>query len=902
MADKTNIQKRFSSDPDRYYKVRLFEEQGFTRTACAECGRFFWALDGREKCPDHSDDVYSFIGDPPTSKRFDYSESWVQIADFFKKNNHTQIGRYPVVCRWRDDLYFTIASIVDFQRKAGSKITFEFPANPLIVPQTCLRFKDMENVGATGKHFSSFCMVGQHSIADSNGYWKDECIDLDYSLLTGPFGIKKEEVVFVEDVWEGGGSFGSSLEYFVRGLELGNAVFTEFQGSVESPSTLDKRIIDMGAGLERFAWITMGTPTAYDCCFGPSIAKLLDSAGCDLQDPKLVLYFTGIAKNIDKVGLAQARKIAVANAGLDPNMLQKTISPMEDAYTVADHIRTLVFAISDGALPSNVGGGYNLRMILRRAVAAAGRIGIGRDFSWLVDAHVEYLSKTYPELVKTREDVKKILDIETGRYDQSMERMGKIVHAIKSEPTTKDLVQMYESDGITPDYLLDAGAIKDIPDDFYSKLSELHQSRKPESAAFMQDFDGIAETNLLYYTNEAQNAEFEAKVIKVMDKCIVLDRTNFYARGGGQEPDFGVIDGCSVTNVVKHGGVVVHTLDGKIPKDKTVKCRVDMTRRKNISTHHTCTHILNASARKILGSWVWQHSAFKDDGHARLDITHHSALTDAEVARIEMEANSVIRENLQVSVSELERGDAEQKYGFRIYQGGVVPVKAVRIIKIGDVDVEACGGTHILRTGDAGLLKIVRTDRIQDGVVRLEFLAGSRAVEYVQKQDSAISEISTSLGADKNKIVESVAKSQDDAESSRRRLKHLMRRTREYVANSAIKEAERAGSVLFYSVTDGEMDTDYHITVGEAAAKLEPKMVYCALVTAASQSVKIAVYCGKEARKIVGAGAIVKEMSKILGGSGGGSDAFAQGGGKDSSKSAEAISAARKLASGKNSV
>ena len=136
MADKASIQKRFSADPDRYYKVKLFEEQGFTRTACAECGRFFWALDGRKKCPDHSDDIYSFIGDPPTSKRFDYSEAWVQIADFFKKNGHAQIGRYPVVCRWRDDLYFTIASIVDFQRKAGSKITFEFPSNPLVVPHS----------------------------------------------------------------------------------------------------------------------------------------------------------------------------------------------------------------------------------------------------------------------------------------------------------------------------------------------------------------------------------------------------------------------------------------------------------------------------------------------------------------------------------------------------------------------------------------------------------------------------------------------------------------------------------------------------------------------------------------------------------------------------------------------
>ena len=649
----------------------------------------------------------------------------------------------------------------------------------------------------------------------------------------------------------------------MRGLELGNAVFTEFQGSIDSPITLDKRIIDMGAGLERFSWITMGTPTAYDCCFGPSITKLLDGIGCDLQDPKLVAYFTGIAKNIDKVGLGEARKIAVLQAGLDPNRLQKTIAPIEDAYTVADHIRTLVFAISDGALPSNVGGGYNLRMILRRAVAAAARIGIGRDFSWLVDAHTEYLSKTYPELVQTREDVKKILAIETGRYDQSMERMEKIARSIKSEPSTKDLVRMYESDGITPDYLLDAGVIKDIPEDFYSKLSDLHQSRKPESAVSLKDFDGIAETELIYYTDKADDAEFEAKVIKVIGNDVVLDRTNFYARGGGQEPDFGVMDGCNVTDVVKHGRIVIHTLDGKIPEQgKTVKCRVDMARRKNITAHHTCTHILNASARKILGSWVWQHSAFKDDGHARLDITHHSALSDAEVAQIEMEANSVIRENLKVSINELERGDAEQKYGFRIYQGGVVPVNAVRIVKIGDVDVEACGGTHVSRTGDAGLLKIVRTDRIQDGVVRVEFLAGIRALEYVQKQEGAISEISASLGADRHKITESVAKSQDDAESARRRLKHLMRRTREHVAGMAVKEAEQAGDVLFYSVTDDEMDADYHIAVGESAAKLEPRIVYCALVTAAGKSVKIAVCCGKDARKIIGAGTIVKEMSK----------------------------------------
>ncbi|MGH1520866.1 MAG: alanine--tRNA ligase-related protein, partial [Nitrosopumilus sp.] len=129
--DKKEILKEFSSDPDRYYKVKLFEEQGFTRKACIKCGRFFWTLDSeRNLCPDDGNDTYSFIGDPPTSKRFDYTQAWKQVEEFFVKNNHTSVSRYPVVCRWRDDLYFTIASIVDFQRVMGSKVVFEFPANP----------------------------------------------------------------------------------------------------------------------------------------------------------------------------------------------------------------------------------------------------------------------------------------------------------------------------------------------------------------------------------------------------------------------------------------------------------------------------------------------------------------------------------------------------------------------------------------------------------------------------------------------------------------------------------------------------------------------------------------------------------------------------------------------------
>ena len=336
-------------------------------------------------------------------KRFDYTQSWKEVESFFVKNNHTSINRYPVVCRWRDDLYFTIASIVDFQRVMGSKVVFEFPANPLVVPQTCLRFKDLENVGVTGRHFSSFCMIGQHSIPNDNGYWKDECVNLDFNLLTQQFGIDKKEITFVEDVWEGGGSFGSSLEYFVRGLELGNAVFTEFQGDLSDYKTLDQRIIDMGAGLERFAWITMGTPTAYDCCFGPITEKLIEQAGIDTNSSVLTPYFTEIAKNLELYeDLTQVRKNAIKTTGLTDEQINRIITPLEGIYLIIDHIRTLIFAISDGALPSNVGGGYNLRIMLRRIVSTMDRMKLKFDLNEIIDIQIDYLKNTYPELEETR--------------------------------------------------------------------------------------------------------------------------------------------------------------------------------------------------------------------------------------------------------------------------------------------------------------------------------------------------------------------------------------------------------------------------------------------------------------------------------------------------------------------
>jgi len=896
--DKKEILSKFSAEPERYYKVKLFDNEGFERKSCATCKRFYWTVDeNRVNCPDHSDDTYSFIGNPPTKKRFDYTQAWKEVESFFVKNGHTSVNRYPVVCRWRDDLYFTIASIVDFQRVMGSKVVFEFPANPLVVPQTCLRFKDLENVGVTGRHFSSFCMIGQHSIPNSDGYWKDQCVDLDYRLMTEQFGVDKKEVVFVEDVWEGGGSFGSSLEFFVNGLELGNAVFTEFQGDLSNYKTLDQQIIDMGAGLERFAWLTMGTPTAYDCCFGPITDNLLQKVGIDTKNDLLVAYFTKIAKHLEQFSdLSEVRKHAIKSAGLTNDQVNKIITPLEGIYLIIDHVRTLIFAISDGALPSNVGGGYNLRMILRRIISTMDRLSLKFDINEMIDTQIDYLKNTYPELERTREDIKTIIGIESGRYDNSKLRMEKIVSKLEQKPTVDDLIRLYESDGVTPDYLKEMKVISDIPSTFYSKLSELHQSKKQKEQEQIS-LDGLPETELLYYSDDPK--EFDASVLKSFDKYVILDKTSFYARGGGQEPDHGTIGEFEVVDVTKHGNVVVHELKNGIPGEGSmVSCSVYSKRRDSITKNHTSTHILNSSTRNVLGSWVWQHSAFKDEDHARLDITHHSALTDDEIIKIEKLANSIVDKNMSVTIDNFDRGTAEQKYGFKIYQGGIVPVKSVRIVSIEDFDIEACGGTHVKKTGEIELIKITKAKRIQDGVVRIEFVSGATALDYTKQHDANMTKKSTEL---KEKL---------ELKEKRREQKQELRERFPVLVDNIIQsevgtnnvdginvDMTASGKPNFCSTMNEQYDEFFHISLGEKLIEKDPWMVYCGIFEDGDK-IRVIIYSGEQAGKEKKAGDIAKALSEVLGGAGGGNQRFAQGGGKDKSKKNDAIEKAKAMVLG----
>ncbi len=909
---KEELLTRFSSEPDRYYRVSLFDDLGFKRQQCSVCNAYFWALNDRERCPNC--EPYGFIGNPPTSKRLDYIEAWKAVEDFFIKNGHTSVKRYPVVCRWRDDLFFTVASIVDFQRVIGGKVVFELPANPLIVPQMCLRFNDIENVGRTGKHYTSFCMIGQHSIADAeNGYWKDRCIELDYKMLTDVLGIRKDEIVFVEDVWLGYGAFGYSLEYYVRGLELGNAVFTEFEGNPRDYRIMKERVVDMGAGLERFSWVTMGTPTSYDCTFGPVVKHMINRFGVEYDQDLLGRYFKIVSSSSisrSSMGIDGIARML----GVDTDRLERIIVPLEAIYAAADHVRTLTFAVADGALPSNTGGGYNLRVVLRRVLAMLRRLGWSIRLEEIADMHIDYLSSMYPELGEQRESVRTILAVESSRYADAIERMKGVVKRLSGKRLSNDdLIKLYESDGITPDFLKEHGIIDRVPENFYTILAERH-NEKPlvEEPKPIMDVSSIEPTRLLFYEDQYM-LEFSAKVVKIKMPYVVLDRTAFYARAGGQEPDHGYINEARVVDVIKQGDVILHKIEDaeiSFKEGDTVMCRVDGERRGLIMRHHTATHIINAASRKALGPWVWQHSAFKDEDYARLDITHHSPLSRDDVKRIEEYANDIVLADLPIEVTLMDRNVAEQLYGFRIYQGGYVPNKSIRIVKIKDWDIEACGGTHCERSGEVGMVKIIKVERVQDGIVRLEFVAGKAALRYVQMQEEQVSSIAGILGSSKEKVVDTLARKVEEADDARRRLRLMIRRIADGMASSVVSNAKiikvgmdgsskhdddnNNNTIKLYAVYDDLLDEEYHIAVGEKAIEMEPRLVYCVLIGKGNKSMRVIVFSGQSARKRFKASSVAKSIASIFGGSAGGDDRFAQGGGqyrevKDASAMVEGI-------------
>lgn len=298
---KDELKNQFRKKWKKHYDLEVLKKYGFQRQRCKKCGKMFWAQEKQDFCGDSSCVGYQFIGNP-SGKKHSYIDAWKTIEKYFIKTKpeHKSIYTYPSVARWRDDLYFTIASISDFQPYV---VTGEVkpPGNPLVVPQTCIRFGDLSNVGVTGRHMTSFTMIGQHAFNTKKTglfYWKNEALNHDINMLKA-FGIKEKEISFIEDVWMGGGNFGPSIEFFVKGMEIGNCVFMQYQFMPDGSSKeLDTKVIDMGAGLERFAWVTQGTATVYEPAYDFVLKNMIKQAGLKI-DEKLKTAFWSEAGGLD---------------------------------------------------------------------------------------------------------------------------------------------------------------------------------------------------------------------------------------------------------------------------------------------------------------------------------------------------------------------------------------------------------------------------------------------------------------------------------------------------------------------------------------------------------------------------------------------------------------------------
>jgi alanyl-tRNA synthetase len=751
-----------SANPEKYYPVSLLKGRGYSRRKCTECGKFFWSVAEREVCGDSAcSGGYTFIGNSPAKKSFDYIESWNAFRDFFRKKGYYEYERYPVVARWRDDVYWVGASIYPFQPWVARGLS-KPKSNAVIIPQLSLRFNDIDNVGVTGSHYVCFDMFGQLHFEEVSSYKPELYFEEYFEWITKGMGLPEEELVLHEDAWAGASFFGPCVEFFSGGCEIGNQVYMQFRDTGNGREELGIKVLDMGQGHERIPWFTQGKSTSYETTF-PSVVKHLRSACSVDYDEKLMRSFLPYSAylNVDEVkDIEKTWNFVAKKLETDPQELREKVLPLVGVYSLAEHSRAALVAAHDGALPSNVGGGYNLRVVIRRMFSFIDRYSWQVDLDRLMEMHASFLKPMYPELSEHLGDTAEIMESEWNKYREGRKRSMQIIANVLSKPVdSAKLIELYDSHGITPEQIAEEGKKKGIkvavPDNFYAVVAERHsvlEQKAAEAAKPSVDVKGLPETEILYY-GDWKKLDFSAKVIAVRDSFVILDRTGFYPTSGGQLHDTGVMNGVKITDAVRREGVVFHRVEkpSAFRAGTAVEVKIDGGRRRQLTQHHSSAHLINHCSREVLGPHVYQAGASKGPERARLDITHYALPSDKQLAAIEGCCNSLIKKALPVSKEILPREEAEEKYGTQIYQGGAVSGRNIRIVRVGN-DIEACGGTHVNNTSEIARIKIINATKVQDGVIRINFAAGEASGKMLEKSSSLLEEAASLLAVDKEVV------------------------------------------------------------------------------------------------------------------------------------------------------
>ncbi|MGM0713016.1 alanine--tRNA ligase [Brevibacillus parabrevis] len=862
------------------------------------------------------------------------------FLDFFVEKGHRIEPSAPLVPIDDPSLLWINSGVATLKKYFDGRI---IPDNPRITnSQKSIRTNDIENVGRTARHHTFFEMLGNFSIGE---YFKEEAIEWAWEFLTSPkwigfdpellsvtihpedeeafelwnkkIGVPEERIIRLEgNFWDiGEGPSGPNTEIFYdrgeafgndpsdpelypggeneRYLEVWNLVFSQFNHNPDGTYTpLPKKNIDTGMGLERMASIIQGVDNNFET---------------DLLFP-LIEQTSAIS-----------------------GVKYKTSPELDVALKViADHARTVVFAIGDGALPSNEGRGYVIRRLLRRAVRMGKKLGVEKPFLYsLTETVGTMMGEFYPEVVEKRAFIEKVIRAEEERFHETLNDglaiLSDMVKAAKDSGQTQlsgqDVFKMYDTYGfpvdLTEDFANEQGLSVDR--DGFDKAMEEQRER---ARAARQDVDSMqiqggplseltVTSQFVGYTELVATGKVEAIIFdnQLAEEAeegqtvqVILDQTPFYAESGGQINDEGYLVSDSVkarvTDVQKGPmGQNVHSViveAGTLRKGDTVRAEVNREARLAITKNHTATHLLHQALKDVLGTHVNQAGSLVAPERLRFDFTHISAITAEELERIEAIVNEKVWENLTVEISNKALAEAKAMGAMALF--GEKYGDVVRVVKVGDYSLELCGGCHVNNTAEIGLFKLVSESGIGAGTRRIEAVTGRGAYQFLNQQFTTLKEVAHALKAPV--LAEAPAR----VEGLQQQLKEVQRE------NESLRA--KLGNIEAASLTDQLKQVDgMNVLAARVSAsdmdnlrgmvdELKNKLGSAVIVLGSVDGEKVNLVAGVTKDLMdqgVHAGKIIKEVATRCGGGGGGRPDMAQAGGKDPSKLQEALDAVVEL-------
>ena len=854
---------------------------------------------------------------------------------FFEGKEHLRMPSFSLVPQNDPSLLLVNAGMAPLKPYFTGKETP--PSKRVVTCQKCIRTPDIERVGKTARHGTFFEMLGNFSFAD---YFKKEAttwawefvtetlnIPIDrlwvsiyeeddeaFKIWTEHVGVSPSRVVRMgkeDNFWEHGtGPCGPCSEiYFDMGetfgcnsldcavgcdcdryVEFWNLVFTQFDKDEScNYNPLPNPNIDTGMGLERLAAMMQGVGSIFEVDTVRNIMKHISNV-------------TGVTYKQDE---------------------QKDVS----LRVITDHIRSTTFMISDGILPSNEGRGYVLRRLLRRAARHGKLLGVQKQFLWEVAQTVIDESKeAYPALDEKKEYIQKVIQVEEQRFDETIDQglniLNQFIERLKKEGqqilSGENAFKLYDTYGFPIDLTIEILAEQGMHVDreTFDKEMDAQRNRAREArqasdneAWGSEDIYTLlqipAQTNFVGYGQLASDGKILGllkdnqpvdKVLQGDAVIVILDKTPFYGESGGQIGDTGIMEAgeskIRITDCKKAGeGKILHigTVDkGQVQIGDAVTVRVDANRRKATGRNHTATHLLQKALREVLGEHVNQAGSLVEPQRLRFDFSHFSAMTPEEIEAVEKSVNMSILEGLAVNAKEMSIEEARQLGATALF--GEKYGDVVRVVKMGDYSIELCGGTHLDRTSEIGVFKIVSENGVAAGVRRIEAVTGVEALDYFKEKEKMLHQAASVMKTQPNDLVKKATTLIEELKEAKKEIESLKSKLASGSLEDIIAQSTEIKGIRVVTARMDTLDMDGLRKMGDQVRdKLDCGIVL--LASGAEGKVSfIAMATKKAVAKGIHIGNMIRETAKIAGGGGGGRPDMAQAGGKDASKIDEALS------------